>query len=132
MSDINDIWDDDEDSARFRTTRAEQLIVSCEWCREIMQGKCGCAAEVEIERLRSELETAKRERDRLRVSDDAISFCLEMIAMLRRDHERQLQPYYDRLMQLSSLSSPPFFLSGPVNRDGAPLSEPPKEEEQWR
>lgn len=28
----------------------------CEWCGDIAQGACGCPAEVEIERLRSEVE----------------------------------------------------------------------------
>ena len=31
----------------------------CEWCREIAQGACGCAAEVEIERLREALRQVK-------------------------------------------------------------------------
>jgi hypothetical protein len=35
----------------------------CEWCGEIAQGKCGCAAETEIARLREDAERYRWLRD---------------------------------------------------------------------
>jgi hypothetical protein len=37
----------------------------CEWCGEIAQGECGCAAETEIARLREDKNSAYFERNNL-------------------------------------------------------------------
>jgi hypothetical protein len=36
----------------------------CEWCGEIAQGECGCAAETEIARLREDAERYRWMRER--------------------------------------------------------------------
>ena len=44
-----------ERSVITETCRQSEQTRRCEWCGEIAQGECGCAAETEIARLREAL-----------------------------------------------------------------------------